>query len=51
MASPSLSALSAYRQIIRATRVAFRGTSQIEDSEPKQSVCTYKMFLFSTSCI
>ncbi|CAI7658601.1 Mitochondrial zinc maintenance protein 1 [Penicillium manginii] len=25
MASPSLSALSAYRQIIRATRVAFRG--------------------------
>lgn len=26
MASPSLSALSAYRQVLRATRIAFRGT-------------------------
>jgi hypothetical protein len=29
MSAPSLSALSAYRQILRATRVAFRGWFRI----------------------
>lgn len=38
MASPSLSALSAYRQVLRATRVAFRGTSRTLQQSPKSTL-------------